>query len=190
MENLSISTCRLHGNSKPSSTTVSPHHRVQNIDLMDDIPLPFQTSNSTENNHQNSPIISKSTTPIFDGTGTLTPRRLNSSCQYNNIITTAEQAAAATTTTTTPIHNEILTTSANVINNLNATTSHQITSCKLRHRWHACPELKKAMDGVMYIADHTKKEEESTRVSWFFVSFMINFYYLFDKFIQIVCGAV
>lgn len=131
---------------------------------MDDIPLPFQTSNSTENNHQNSPIISKSTTPIFDGTGTLTPRRLNSTCQYTNIITTAEAAAPATTM---PIQNDVLTTtSANVINNLNATTSQQITSCKLRHRWHACPELHKAMDGVMYIADHTKKEEESTRVSF------------------------
>lgn len=35
----------------------------------------------------------------------------------------------------------------------------------LRNRWHTCPELHKAMDGVTYIADHTKKEEESTRVS-------------------------
>lgn len=36
----------------------------------------------------------------------------------------------------------------------------------LRNRWHTCPELHKAMDGVTYIADHTKKEEESTRVSF------------------------
>lgn len=38
----------------------------------------------------------------------------------------------------------------------------------LRHRvhWHTCPELHKAMDGVTYIADYTKKEEESMRVSW------------------------
>lgn len=35
----------------------------------------------------------------------------------------------------------------------------------IRNRWHTCPELHKAMDGVTYIADHTKKEEESTRVS-------------------------
>lgn len=34
----------------------------------------------------------------------------------------------------------------------------------LRHRWQACPELHKAMDGVNYIADHTRKEEESTKV--------------------------
>lgn len=36
--------------------------------------------------------------------------------------------------------------------------------CLLRHRWQGCPELHKAMDGVNYIADHTKKEEESTKV--------------------------
>lgn len=36
----------------------------------------------------------------------------------------------------------------------------------LRHRWQACPELHKAMDGVNYIADHTKKEEESTKVTF------------------------
>lgn len=35
----------------------------------------------------------------------------------------------------------------------------------LRNRWHGCPELQKAMAGVNYIADHTRKEEEGTRVS-------------------------
>lgn len=34
-----------------------------------------------------------------------------------------------------------------------------------RNRWLECPELTKAMDGVTYIADHTRKEEESSRVS-------------------------
>lgn len=34
----------------------------------------------------------------------------------------------------------------------------------LRYRWHGCPELLKAMEGVTYIADHTKKEEESNKV--------------------------
>lgn len=37
-----------------------------------------------------------------------------------------------------------------------------------RHRWQTCPELHKAIDGVTYIADHTRKEEESTRVSLLF----------------------
>lgn len=36
--------------------------------------------------------------------------------------------------------------------------------CDLHHQWHRCPELLKAMDGVNYIADHTRKEEESTKV--------------------------
>lgn len=35
----------------------------------------------------------------------------------------------------------------------------------LRNRWHVCPELHKAMDGITYIADQKKKEEESTKVS-------------------------
>lgn len=40
-----------------------------------------------------------------------------------------------------------------------------------RHRWQTCPELHKAIDGVTYIADHTRKEEESTRVSLLFFFF-------------------
>lgn len=46
--------------------------------------------------------------------------------------------------------------------------------CGLRHRWQACPELHKAMDGVNYIADHTRKEEESTKV--IFISFLENIF--------------
>ncbi|EDS38184.1 acetylcholine receptor protein alpha 1, 2, 3, 4 [Culex quinquefasciatus] len=37
------------------------------------------------------------------------------------------------------------------------------SSVGARNRWLTCPELHKAMDGVTYIADHTRKEEESTR---------------------------
>lgn len=37
--------------------------------------------------------------------------------------------------------------------------------CPRIQHWHQCPELHKAIDGVRYIADQTKKEEESTRVS-------------------------
>lgn len=36
--------------------------------------------------------------------------------------------------------------------------------CRKVHQWHHCPELHKAIDGVKYIADHTKKEEDDTRV--------------------------
>lgn len=31
--------------------------------------------------------------------------------------------------------------------------------------WHHCPEVHKAIDGVRFIADHTKREEDSTRVT-------------------------
>lgn len=33
--------------------------------------------------------------------------------------------------------------------------------------WHHCPEVHKAIDGVRFIADHTKREEDSTRVIFF-----------------------
>lgn len=37
--------------------------------------------------------------------------------------------------------------------------------CDALRRWHRCPELNKAIDGINYIAEQTRKEEESTRVS-------------------------
>lgn len=37
--------------------------------------------------------------------------------------------------------------------------------CKEAHHWHHCPEVHKAIDGVRFIADHTRREEDSTRVS-------------------------
>lgn len=36
--------------------------------------------------------------------------------------------------------------------------------CRHLHHWHNCPELHKAIDGIKFIADHTKREEDSTRV--------------------------
>lgn len=39
--------------------------------------------------------------------------------------------------------------------------------CRHLHHWHNCPELHKAIDGVKFIADHTKREEDSTRVCMF-----------------------
>lgn len=37
--------------------------------------------------------------------------------------------------------------------------------CKESHPWHHCPEVHKAINGVRFIADHTRREEDSTRVS-------------------------
>ena len=36
--------------------------------------------------------------------------------------------------------------------------------CKSLHHWHHCPELYKAIEGIRFIADHTKREEDSNRV--------------------------
>ncbi|KAF2885300.1 hypothetical protein ILUMI_20866 [Ignelater luminosus] len=41
--------------------------------------------------------------------------------------------------------------------------------CRGGHSWHHCPEVHKAIDGVRFIADHTKREEDSTRVSWIYL---------------------
>lgn len=38
--------------------------------------------------------------------------------------------------------------------------------CHLTSPWHLCPEVHKAIDGVRFIADHTRREEDSTRVSF------------------------
>lgn len=37
--------------------------------------------------------------------------------------------------------------------------------CNTLHHWHHCPELYKAIEGIRFIADHTKREEDSTRVN-------------------------
>ncbi|GLV31134.1 nicotinic Acetylcholine Receptor alpha4 [Carabus blaptoides fortunei] len=42
--------------------------------------------------------------------------------------------------------------------------------------WHHCPEVHKAIDGVRFIADHTKREEDSTRVKedWKYVAMVLD----------------
>lgn len=129
MESLSINTCRLHGSPK-SSLTVSPLHRVQNIDIMDDIPLPFPT----KENHTNSPA---SITPMDH---MITPSRRQQIPPLNNDIGSTTKVTAG------------------------ASVAPKAETA-LRNRWHVCPELHKAMDGIAYIADQKKKEEESTKVS-------------------------
>lgn len=229
METISIGTCRLHGGSPKhcASTNVSPHHRlhhhhhmyvhrshsrVQNLDLMDDLPLPFQT----DPHHlsllvQESPMLSPNPPPSVievngqqqqshlpstaaSTTATLatgqstqaTPNPNLSSC---NPVSNFNNTTTATNTTNVIINN--IKTNTTIIGTTNldsgivqpgtaatnaegdeATAAAAAAKSKadaketyLRNRhWHTCPELHKAMDGVTYIADHTKKEEESTRV--------------------------
>lgn len=190
MESISISKCKLHGNSKPSSTTVSPHHRVQSIDLMNDIPLQFPLDS-------NSPL-GKPSTPIFEhksSTSSTIIGPLSSSCTTTTLATSTPNRRQFQSNIDSfdsggggggagggggSSSNNILNDSKNVIKcsasasggggggaDVGCSGDQKLVNISngLKHRWHACPELHKAMDGVTYIADHTKKEEESTRVS-------------------------
>uniref|UniRef100_A0A182R0D1 Nicotinic acetylcholine receptor alpha 3 subunit n=1 Tax=Anopheles farauti TaxID=69004 RepID=A0A182R0D1_9DIPT len=60
-----------------------------------------------------------------------------------------------------------------------------------RNRWLECPELTKAMDGVTYIADHTRKEEESSRVKedWKYVAMVLDRLFLWIFTIAVVFGT-
>lgn len=237
LETISIGACRLHGSPKMGqSTNVSPHHRlhhhhhlhlhrshsrVQSLDLMDDIPLPFQTDQHHLNILvQDSPMLSPNPPPsVVESNGqNLPPPILNMTsnatlasgpsstahANSNNVLSSNSNFnnISSTTTTTNVIINNIKTNTTSIgTTNLEsgfvqpATTATPGANSKwifvptslfsikflltaekeaakdksenncLRNRWHTCPELHKAMDGVTYIADHTKKEEESTRVS-------------------------
>ena len=215
LETISIGTCRLHGSPKHgTSTNVSPHHRlhhhhhmylhrshsrVQNLDLMDDLPLPFQT----DPHHlgllvQESPMLSPNPPPsviesngqTFSSTATntlasgqSTTTTNNPNINNSNTVSNLNNNTSSTNTTNVIINNIKTNTTSIGTTNLDSgivqpstttegdetmTTKTNKTEDKesnIRHRWHTCPELHKAMDGVTYIADHTKKEEESTRVS-------------------------
>ena len=128
------------------------------------LPPPFSiTSNATLASglltsaaHQNSNNISN--TSNFNNASSTTPS--------NNVIINNIKTNTTTMGTTNPESGvvqpaESSTAAAGVDANIKTKDEN---NC-LRNRWHTCPELHKAMDGVTYIADHTKKEEESTRVS-------------------------
>lgn len=201
-------TCKLHGSPKNQATsTMSPLHRLQTLDLMDDIPLTYCKETST-----NSPIL---TTPIIEHNKIMTPRRqanhhqlhaLNDDLSSNTTTNHKNKSYGAGGSTTSAFEsingggNFNVASSAYNCDGMFGTSSshsagtahHQKQSssashshhtmhrsysqqeqpklddrCGPRHRWQACPELHKAMDGVNYIADHTRKEEESTKVNYY-----------------------
>lgn len=222
----SINLCKLHGSPKTTSRSTSPHHhRVQNINLMDDMPLPFPSSSTTIQQQQQQSMSSNlidthhshhqhqqtTTNSIIDHPLTPAKKLTTSSSQtnggstshthYHHYLHRQQSGASSSCHSPAPLHphqhHQSTTTSDllgscsnNVINSMTASTTgassicgtgicsesstskHQPTqqqvapkcSSGVRHRWHACPELHKAMDGVTYIADHTRKEEESNRV--------------------------
>ncbi|XP_067006550.1 acetylcholine receptor subunit alpha-like isoform X1 [Anabrus simplex] len=63
--------------------------------------------------------------------------------------------------------------------------------CRRLHHWHNCPELHKAIDGVKFIADHTKREEDSTRVKedWKYVAMVLDRLFLWIFTLAVLVGT-
>ncbi|XP_065362718.1 acetylcholine receptor subunit alpha-like [Calliphora vicina] len=105
-----------------------------------------------------------------------------------------QQTGVQTTTTTTSTARSVGTGDGDVLPECQREGgTHCCSSSKsrVRHRWHKCPELHKAMDGVTYIADQTRKEEESTRVKedWKYVAMVLDRLFLWIFTIAVVFGT-
>ncbi|KAL0271753.1 UNVERIFIED_CONTAM: hypothetical protein PYX00_008750 [Menopon gallinae] len=63
--------------------------------------------------------------------------------------------------------------------------------CRKVHHWHHCPEFHKAIDGVKYIASHTKKEEDDTRVKedWKYVAMVLDRLFLWIFTLAVLVGT-
>ncbi|XP_023318652.1 acetylcholine receptor subunit alpha-like [Trichogramma pretiosum] len=63
--------------------------------------------------------------------------------------------------------------------------------CRSLNHWHHCPELYKAIEGIRYIADHTKREEDSTRVKedWKFVAMVLDRLFLWIFTLAVLVGT-
>ncbi|KAK5650766.1 hypothetical protein RI129_001795 [Pyrocoelia pectoralis] len=63
--------------------------------------------------------------------------------------------------------------------------------CRGSHIWHHCPEVHKAIDGVRFIADHTKREEDSTRVKedWKYVAMVLDRLFLWIFTLAVLVGT-
>ncbi|XP_019871585.1 acetylcholine receptor subunit alpha-like isoform X2 [Aethina tumida] len=63
--------------------------------------------------------------------------------------------------------------------------------CRGDHPWHHCPEVHKAIDGVRFIADHTRREEDSTRVKedWKYVAMVLDRLFLWIFTLAVLVGT-
>ncbi|XP_054279733.1 acetylcholine receptor subunit alpha-like [Macrosteles quadrilineatus] len=63
--------------------------------------------------------------------------------------------------------------------------------CRRLTHWHHCPELHKAIDGVKFIADHTKREEDSTKVKedWKYVAMVLDRLFLWIFTLAVMVGT-
>ncbi|KAG5891164.1 hypothetical protein JTB14_000552 [Gonioctena quinquepunctata] len=62
---------------------------------------------------------------------------------------------------------------------------------KESHPWHHCPEVHKAIDGVRFIADHTRREEDSTKVKedWKYVAMVLDRLFLWIFTLAVLVGT-
>lgn len=187
-------SCKLHGSPKNQATnTISAVHRLHTLDLMDDIPLTYCKETSTNSPILTTPIIEhdKILTPrrqVNHQFNALNDNLSNensnqktksygghASGSINGINTAYNADGVFGTSSNSGAHHQKQSSSTSHSNfkSLHRSFSQQDQikdeRCGLRHRWQACPELHKAMDGVNYIADHTRKEEESTKVLSFII---------------------
>ncbi|XP_044599260.1 acetylcholine receptor subunit alpha-like [Cotesia glomerata] len=63
--------------------------------------------------------------------------------------------------------------------------------CKTLNNWHHCPELYKAIEAIRFIADHTKREEDSTRVKedWKYVAMVLDRLFLWIFTLAVIVGT-
>ncbi|CAH1971717.1 unnamed protein product [Acanthoscelides obtectus] len=63
--------------------------------------------------------------------------------------------------------------------------------CKSTLYWCECPELLKAIDGVRFIADHTRREEDSTKVKedWKYVAMVLDRLFLWIFTLAVLVGT-
>lgn len=171
----------------PLSFQMDSHHlglMNQDSPMLSPNPPPSVIDSNTQNLLQTNSMTATSTNLLASGQ-TTGPTHLNNSTNQINNISSNNSNFNSTTTSTNVIINNIKTNTTTLgTTNPDSGNVHQLPSTTaaaaaavddeetknsledscLRNRWHTCPELTKAMDGVTYIADHTKKEEESTRV--------------------------
>lgn len=161
----------------PLPFQTDPHHLgllVQESPMLSPNPPPSVVESNGQNLQHNASSVTTNTLASGQSTAANNPtlNSLSNASNFTNNPTT-------TTNTTNVIINNIKTNTTSIgTTNLDSGVVHPTEGVDgdedgkgkpdgkestVRHRWHTCPELHKAMDGVTYIADHTKKEEESTR---------------------------
>ncbi|XP_068911630.1 acetylcholine receptor subunit alpha-like isoform X1 [Tenebrio molitor] len=63
--------------------------------------------------------------------------------------------------------------------------------CRESNAWYLCPEVHKAIDGVRFIADHTRREEDSTKVKedWKYVAMVLDRLFLWIFTLAVLVGT-